>query len=175
MIVTDPEYSPEQIADILQRRAQELAQPLAEETSGHLLQLLVFQLQGERYGIDMLQVLEIYPMQPITPVPRAPDFVIGIFSARGRFLSIVSLPALLGHPLDRAAALSPHSQIIAVHINDMEIAFLADAIEGVWSVHEQELQPSLAAAFTRGIAPGMTAVLDLPALFDQRRLIVDEA
>jgi purine-binding chemotaxis protein CheW len=171
MIVLDRDYTSEQIDDILARRAEVLARPFSEPTPSDLLQLLVFQLGGERYGVDMRQVLEIYAMQPMTAVPRTPDFVMGIFSARGRYLSIVSLPILLGNP---GGDILPHSQIIVVNVNDLEIAFLADAIEGIRPLYEHELQPSLSTAFVRGIAPGPAAVLDLNLVFERGRVVVEE-
>jgi purine-binding chemotaxis protein CheW len=182
MIVLDPDYTSEQITEILARRAEALARPEAaglrqprspftEPTPGDLLQLLVFQLGGERFGIEMAQVLEIYPTQPITAVPRTPAFVIGIFSARGRFLSLANLLTLLGYP---GGDIAPHSQIIVVSVNDLEIAFLADNIEGIRPFYEQELQPSFTTPFIRGLAPGMTAVLDLNVVFERGRVVVEE-
>lgn len=169
--VADPEFSPEQVAHILARRANELARPLDEEVQGAVVNLLVFQLGDERYGIDVTEVLEIYPMQPVTPVPRTPDFVVGIFSARGRFLSVLDLRALLGRS---KGDILPQSHIVVTAVHDLEVAFLVDAIDDVRLVYENELNPPLSAAFTRGIAPGLVAVLDLQALLADSALIVNE-
>lgn len=141
--------------------------------TGHSLNLLTFQLAGERYGLNVTQVLEIYPLQPITPMPRTPDFVVGFFSARGRFISVVDLRRLLGQPAN-AVTISPESSLVVIGVNDLEVAFLADVVDGVQTVFENELEPPLATPFTRGIAPGMTAVLDLHTLFNRERLIINE-
>jgi chemotaxis signal transduction protein len=63
---------------------------------------------------------------------------------------------------------------VVISVNDLEVAFLADVVDGVQTVFENELEPPLAAPFTRGIAPGMTAVLDLHTLFNRERLIINE-
>lgn len=171
MNIVDPNYSPDQISQILARRAEALAQPLPEETEGQAWELLIFRLGTQLYAINMADVLEIYPMPQITAVPRTPDFVLGIFSARGRFLSVVSLPILLGHP---STPISNHGQAVVVGINDLQLAFLVDNIEGSERWYEHELQPPLAATFTLGLTPTFTAVLDLHTLLNRQQLIIDE-
>lgn len=175
--VTDPDYSPVQVAAILARRAAELAKPLEETTHGRLLHLLAFQLGQERYAIDVAHVLEIYPPQPLTSVPRTPDFVVGIFNARGRFLSVVDLPAVLGLPGRGQPAFN---QIVVVQVGDIEVGFLADVVEDVLMLFDVEIEAPLTAVsdtiapFIRGIAPGLLAIVDLNALFRHRQLIVYE-
>ncbi len=174
-MITDPDYTPERVAAILARRAEELAKPAAVETDGRQLHLLVFQLGQERYAIDVAHVLELYPPQPITPVPRTPDFVVGIFSARGRFLSVIDLQAVLALP---GRSRPSTGQIVVVQAPGIEVGFLADVVEDVTMVLDVEIEPPLAAAsdgvasFIRGIAPDLCAILDLNALFQQKQLIV---
>ncbi|MCL4262358.1 MAG: chemotaxis protein CheW [Anaerolineae bacterium] len=175
--VIDPDYSPVQVAAILARRAQELAKPLEETTQGRLLHLLAFQLGRERYAIDVAHVLEIYAPQPITLVPRTPDFVVGIFNARGRFLSVIDLPVVLGLPGRSQPATC---QIVVVQVAGIEVGFLADVVEDVLMLFDVEIEPPLTAVsddmapFIRGVAPGLRAILDLNTLFHHKRLIVYE-
>ncbi|HRQ40383.1 MAG TPA: chemotaxis protein CheW [Chloroflexota bacterium] len=175
--IIDPDYTPVQVAAILARRAQELAKPAAAETDGRLLHLLIFQLGQERYAIDAAHVLELYPPQPITPVPRTPDYVVGIFSARGRFLSVIDLQAVLALP---GRSLLATSQIVVVQAAGIEVGFLADLVEDVTMVLDVEIEPPLTtaadgiASFIRGIAPGMCAIVELNALFEQKQLVVYE-
>lgn len=176
--ITDPDYTPVQVAAILARRAAELAKPLEETAHGRLLHLLAFQLGQERYAIDVAHVLEIYPPQPLTPAPRTPDFVVGIFNARGRFLSVIDLPVVLGLPGRGQPAAG--WQIVVVQIGDIEVGFLADVVEDVLMLFDVEIEAPLTAVsetiapFVRGIAPGLRAILDLNALFRHKQLVVYE-
>ncbi|MBX3059572.1 MAG: chemotaxis protein CheW [Anaerolineae bacterium] len=175
--IVDPDYTPVQVAAILARRAAELAKPLEETAHGRLLHLLAFQLGQERYAIDVAHVLEIYPPQPFTAVPRTPDFVVGIFNARGRFLSVMDLPTVLGLPQRSQPAAG---QIVVVQVAGIEVGFLADVVEDVLMMFDVEIEPPLTAVsedmapFIRGVAPGLRAILDLNALFHHKRLIVYE-
>lgn len=52
---------------------------------------LTFKLEDEEYGIEILKVQEIIPMQPVTKVPRVPEFIRGIINLRGKVIPIIAL------------------------------------------------------------------------------------
>jgi len=175
----------EEIATIWQRRAEALATPLHVASAGTTLELLVFSLGGKRYGIKVKHVREIYPVRQITPIPRTPDFVVGVFSARGRLLSVIDLHAFLCLP---KASLTNHSNIIVIASEDqgmgskdeMELGLLADEVENVLTLFENELTPMVSSLndsqveFTLGVTADMLVVLNLEALLNNKRLIIHE-
>ncbi len=168
------------LAKIWAERAQQYAQPPETELSGTQLNLLIFSLHGERYGVEVRFVREIHELQPITPVPRTPDFEIGLFSARGRLISVVDLRAFFG--LSRLEA-GEGTKIVVVADEEtgMEIGFLADDVEDVTTVFQEDLVPGLStqegmrAKFTQGIAPGMLMVLNLSILLNDERMVIYES
>lgn len=50
---------------------------------------LTFRLDGEIYGVPILNVREIVEMQEISPVPRAAGWVRGVVNLRGRVLPVI--------------------------------------------------------------------------------------
>jgi chemotaxis signal transduction protein len=54
-------------------------------------EVLAFALCGEEYGIDILRLREIIRTRPITEVPRAPSFVLGVIGVRGEVLPVIDL------------------------------------------------------------------------------------
>lgn len=176
-LAPDLDMAPEQMRQILDRRADELARPLAQEEPGTVRNLLVFLLNGERYGIEVTQVREIHPYQPLTAVPRTPDYVLGLFSARGRLISVVDLRQLLGLPTGDPA---PDGKLIVAATETLKAAFLVDQVEDVLPVYDKEIVPALSAPafqsapFIHGVAPGLLAVLDLKTLFNQPDLLIRE-
>lgn len=174
-----------QIAAIWQRRAEALATPLHVASAGTTLELLVFSLGGKRYGIKVKHVREIYPVRQITPIPRTPDFVVGVFSARGRLLSVIDLHAFLGLP---KASLTHNSKIIVIaneaqsmgSKDEMELGLLADEVENVLTLFEDELTPMVSSLndsqveFTLGVRADMLVVLNLEMLLNNKRLIIHE-
>jgi chemotaxis-related protein WspB len=60
------------------------------------MQLLTFTVAGEPYAIESRQVIEVLPRVPARPVPRAPDFLLGVFTYRGRLVPLLDLARRLG-------------------------------------------------------------------------------
>ncbi|MBE7471400.1 MAG: chemotaxis protein CheW [Anaerolineales bacterium] len=178
-VTAEEELSQAKLAEIWARRAYALAEPPPVETTGQTLEVLVCLLGGERYGLEVSHVREIYPPGHLTPVPRTPDFVVGVFSARGRLISVIDLSIFLGLPTSSARG-GAESKIVVVTSEDLEVGLLTDEVADVLTIFKDTLEPALTsqvssrAEFTQGIAPGMLVVLNLTALLSDKRLIVHE-
>ena len=68
------------------------------------MQLLTFSIAGQPYAIESRRVIEVLPLVSARPLPRAPDYLLGIFTYRGRLLPLVDLARRLGVAPFRAAA-----------------------------------------------------------------------
>ena len=171
--------SPAELAEIWARRAYKLAEEPPAPATGHTVNLLVFWLGSERFGIEVGNVREIYPLEQLTLVPRAPSFVAGVFSARGRIISVIDLRAFLALP---TTGLSDQTKIIVVTNTDqtLEMGILADEVSDVVAVFREDIEPplitqaSVLSEHLQGITADMLAVLNLNALLSDQRLIVQE-
>jgi purine-binding chemotaxis protein CheW len=54
-------------------------------------QFVVFKLNNEYYGIDILKVREIGPYIESTKIPNTPEFIEGIINFRGDIIPIINL------------------------------------------------------------------------------------
>jgi purine-binding chemotaxis protein CheW len=170
---SEEEWTPEELAGIWAQRAATLAEPPPVDIQGQKLNLLAFTLGNERYAVEVSHAREIYPLEQITPVPRTPAFVVGVFSARGRLISVIDLHAFFGLP---KLSLSGGSKVIVVAAGGLEIGLLADDVTDVLTVYKDDLETSLTAQaeYMRGIANSMLGVLNLDVLLSSKRLIVQE-
>jgi purine-binding chemotaxis protein CheW len=182
--IREEEASPELLAQIWSQRAYILAEAPAAAATGQTLDLLIFRLGNERYGVSVSHIHEIYPLERITPVPRTPAFSVGVFSARGRILSVVDLKAFFGMtPL----ALTQQTKIIVVsnssaatNINRIEIGILADEVADVNTIFNKDIEPPLTthngmrAEYLHGMTSDLLVVLNLDAILEDERLIVYE-
>ncbi len=57
-----------------------------------------FHLAGELFALRVEEVQEVLMQQPITPVPLAPDFIIGLVNLRGRISLAIDLRRRLQLP-----------------------------------------------------------------------------
>jgi len=75
------------------------AEPSPQATRGagieELIEVVEFTLGGKRYALDIQLVREIVVMMPITPIPRAPEFISGVLNLRGEITYIINLNKLL--------------------------------------------------------------------------------
>ena len=179
-----------ELEEIWARRAYELAQEPPAPATGHTVDLLVFWLGKERYGLDVTSVREIYPLEQLTPVPRTPNFVTGVFSARGRILSVIDLSTFFDLP---AVGISDETKIVVVSNNNtrsgngqisnrevLEVGILADEVTDVITVFKEDIQPPLTthtgvrADYMQGITTDLLVVLNLDALLSDKRVIIQE-
>src|SRR5712691_7239305 len=167
-----------EVTRILRERAQALARPLGEAriyTEG--LELLVFSLTGERYGIEMVHVLEVIPLRELTPVPCTPAFVLGVVNHRGRILSVLDFRRLFDLT---GQGVTEGSRVVAVAAGGMVFGIFTESVAGVVRVAAHEVAPTPATltgdrkAFILGVTGDMVAVLDLEALSRDSRIQVHE-
>lgn len=181
----DPETAV-QIAAIWAKRAHEIAQPPQTTITSDTLDTLIFKVGEERYSIDVRFVVKIYSMEQLTPVPRTPNFVVGVFSARGRLVSVIDLRAFFGLTT-KAPDSNTKIIVLADPQQNMEVGILADSVTDVITIFKDELEPALnadignresdighRARFTQGITSDMTVVLNAAALLRDKDLIVQE-
>jgi len=65
---------------------------------------LSFSTDNEFFAVDVTLVQKVARRMTLTPVPTAPDAVVGIANLKGRVVTLLSLCELLGHRKNRAEA-----------------------------------------------------------------------
>lgn len=69
---------------------------LTAMTQGDGMELLLFELGDECYGIDILKVKEVIPRPGLTLVPHSHPAVSGVFQLRGAPLTVIDLAHAIG-------------------------------------------------------------------------------
>jgi purine-binding chemotaxis protein CheW len=173
---TEKRMSPEKMQAILEERARALARVTEVET-GEGMQLVVFSLANETYGIPTDYVREVQPLQHVSPVPCTPNFVVGVINIRGSIYSVVDIRQFFGVPKQEITDLT---KVILVNADGLEVGILADDVSGAMSIPLTEIKPPLAAQATvkeeyvQGVTKDMLIILNLEALTRDERLIVHE-
>jgi purine-binding chemotaxis protein CheW len=189
------ETTPETKERIWARRAAQLAKAPVEEDIGERVALLVVRMGREVYGIDVQHVRDIRSAGQVTPVPRVPDWVVGVVNLRGHILSVIDLPSFFGLARDGRngngngnGTEGPY--LVVVEVFEMEVALLVDEVMAVETFSAGRM---LGASDTiRGITPeyvhgvidssegdapsgmGLLVVLNLPGVLSDERLIIHE-
>lgn len=111
---------------------------MVEKTySSNEIQLVVFKLGREEYGVSILQVQEIKRMTDITRVPHTPDYITGVINLRGSVLPVVDLKKRLDLP---AQTHTDHTRIIIVKIDEIVVGMVVDAVSEVLAIDQENIE-----------------------------------
>lgn len=119
------------------------------------MQLVVFELGDESYGVDISRVQDINRMQEITEIPHAPDSVVGVINLRGRVIPVIDLRQRFGLPI---AEHTKATRIVVVRMGENLIGMIVDAVLQVLRISADIVEPpspvlaSIDSKYLRGIA-----------------------
>jgi purine-binding chemotaxis protein CheW len=116
--------------------------PIADTRAG---KYLTFFLGDEEYGLEILKVSEIIGMQPITRVPRVPEFVRGVINLRGKVIPITDLRLKFDMPV----VAGRDEVIIVVQMRGVQTGLVVDRVSEVVAIAAGEVED--APAFGAGI------------------------
>ena len=100
-------------------------------------QLVVFRLDDQRYALHLAVVERVVRMVDITPLPKAPEIVLGVVNVQGRILPVVHLRRRFRFA-ERAIHLSDH--LIIARTSKRTVALVVDEVSSVVSCSAQEVR-----------------------------------
>ncbi|MGJ4888349.1 chemotaxis protein CheW [Bradyrhizobium sp. HKCCYLR20261] len=105
-------------------------------------QYLTLGLAGETFGISIRNVREILDMRPISRLPHAPHFLLGMIDVRGSGYPIVDLRLKLDLP-SVAATEATRIIILDVPVGNrlVGVGFVADCVFEVTDIDESTVEP----------------------------------
>ncbi|HVC12093.1 MAG TPA: chemotaxis protein CheW [Burkholderiales bacterium] len=127
-------------------------------------QVVTFLLDETRFGLPLPAVERVVPAPWITPLPKAPAVVLGIFDLQGKAIPAVSLRRRFGLP-ERPIELT--DRFIVAHTGRRPVALHVDAVAGVVECSDEEI------VVPDSIAPGIGHVSGVALLDDGLLLIQD--
>ena len=101
------------------------------------LQWVTFRLEGETYGINVMQVQEVLRYSEIAPVPGAPDYVLGIINLRGNVVTVVDTRARFGLS---EGEITDHSRVVIIESEQHVIGMLVDSVAEVVYLKQSEIE-----------------------------------
>jgi purine-binding chemotaxis protein CheW len=103
---------------------------------------LTFQLGEESYGISVLKVREIIQMQPVTHIPKTPDYMKGVINLRGKVIPVADLRVKFA--FDKAE-ITDRTCIIVVALQlpdgrETLTGLIVDAVEEVIHIEQAQIE-----------------------------------
>jgi len=149
---TQPEAAVQSDPEPLQTGTESVSKPVpegltqgaakAEDAVSGIVEFLTFQLASEEFAFRISEVEEILTPQQITPVPKAPDYVLGITSVRGKVMPVLDLKIRLSIKDNDASASGGgkvRKKILTLKGPKGRIGTMIDRINGVIRIDESEI------------------------------------
>lgn len=135
------------------------------------LRLLAFSLNEEWYALDASDVQSIEPLPEITPIPWAPEWLMGVFNLRGAIVPVVDARPLLG-----IGERDPQGDglLVIFRWDDGAAALRVDAVDEIYEVAGSSLESALAVPGRRraGLLLGQVGIRDrLVGVINARSLV----
>ena len=111
---------------------------MADNVSIEERQLVVFDLAGEHYGVDIATVREIIQMQTVTKVPGSVSFVEGLINLRGVVIPVVDLRERFGLG---SAERDKDTRIMVIHSHGQDIGMIVDSVTEVLRIPSDSIEP----------------------------------
>lgn len=115
--------------------ASSLGHEILLESGTNELEILVFTLDGQRYGVNVAKVREVIEPVQVTSLPQTHPAIVGVFQLRDTITPLIDLKRCLGKPeTDRSGG-----KIIIMEFNDVRVGFRVDTVEQIYRVSWQSV------------------------------------
>jgi purine-binding chemotaxis protein CheW len=101
-------------------------------------QYLTLNLAQEEYGVDILAVREIRGWTPVTRIPQAPSYVLGVLNLRGAIVPVIDMRLRFGLPREEYTA---NTVTVIVTVAGRNFGVVVDAVSDVLDVDAANLRP----------------------------------
>jgi purine-binding chemotaxis protein CheW len=132
--------------DMVMRRSTALPEAPSSVENGHPdllnradLAVLTFMVEGQIYGLAVVEVVQIIEMVTITHLPHIPAAIRGIINVRGQIVPVLDLRLRLGCP-PRPYRL--HTPIILADYRDRILGLIVDQVGEVVTLATADLKPA---------------------------------
>ena len=102
------------------------------------MEIILLEVAGHAFCIDIGSVREIRGFTASTPLPQAPDYVLGVINLRGAVMPVLDLRARLGLGVTEVTG---RHVIVVVHNEDRPAGLLVDAVQETMMLDLGQLQP----------------------------------
>lgn len=138
------------------------------------VQLVVFRLGNEEYGVPITQVKEINRLTTATKVPKSPVFIEGIINLRGQIIPIIDMKKRFDLPIIEYTG---EARVIVIQVGRQTFGIEVDAVSEVLRINTENIEqaPSIVSGIDARYITGVAKVGErLLILLDLDKLLSEE-
>ncbi|KAB7707892.1 hypothetical protein F9802_04035 [Bacillus aerolatus] len=107
------------------------------ESGTNELEIVEFEVRGNKYGINVMKVKEIIQPMPVTFIPHAHEHIKGIIQLRGEVLPVVDTAKVLGLPGEGAGQTDKY---IVTEFNQQKIVFHVQNVTRIHRISREDIE-----------------------------------
>jgi purine-binding chemotaxis protein CheW len=100
-------------------------------------QFVIFSINNENFGVEIVQVKEIIKPMEIFKVPDTPAYIEGLINLRGKVHTVFNLRKKFHLP-DKE--LDDNTKIIIVNVNELMVGFIVDEVMEIIRVEDADIE-----------------------------------
>jgi purine-binding chemotaxis protein CheW len=139
------------------------------DTASHArnLQIVVFKLGQEEYGLRIDQIKEVVITPVITRMPQMPVFVKGVANIRGNIIAILDLEEKFGLLRSHGSASSGNHFTLVIESDEYKMGILVREVPNTLSIAEASIEDSIFTGDHQAEQSYITGIVKL-----EKRLII---
>jgi purine-binding chemotaxis protein CheW len=141
---------------------KEVASETRGNQKGEKIQLIIFKLGNEEYGLAIDQIKEVVLTPSIAKVPQVPSYIKGVANIRGNIIAIMDLEEKFGlkrNDAEKAVVSGNSNYTLVVESEKYKVGVLVKEVPNTLSVHTSDIDSythfannSSDASYMKGVA-----------------------
>lgn len=143
---------------------------MSDQTAPQEIQVVIFGLGNEEYGVDISHLREIIRIVDITRIPKLPDCIEGVINLRGQITTVVDLRKRF----DMDSTIRDSTRIIIVDLKGESMGMIVDSVSEVKTISRDKIDsvPSLKDTRTREYLKGICTLHErIIILLDHEKIL----
>lgn len=136
------------------------------------LKVVVFRVGSEEYAINIEDVISIERMQPVTALPKSPEYISGVINIRDVVTPVLDLRIALGQ---KQFTTDDLTRILLIRVGEKPVGLIVDAATDVIDIPAETIQqPDLVGiemdSFLKGVSKlsdRLLIILDIQSLLKE--------
>ena len=137
------------------------------ENHARTLQIVVFKLGKEEYGLHIDQIKEVVITPTVTRMPQTPAFVKGVANVRGNVIAIIDLEAKFGLAQAEDATKGTTNFTLVIESDEYKMGILVRDVPNTLSISESNIENSVFSGDHQAEQSYITGIVKL-----EKRLII---
>ncbi len=101
-----------------------------------MIQEVIFKLNNDDFGLEIMNVNEIIRMQELTAMPNTSAYILGVTNIRGKVIPVISMKKILGM---EESSDDDRTRIIVASLGEKTYGFKVDSVSEIIKIEEEQI------------------------------------